>query len=333
MKFAFSDDVLAVRDSLRNALKSGCPVEVVRQASTSEGDESVRALWRLLGDMGVLGLLVKEKDGGLGFDELFMVVVLEELGYVAAPGPLAETISMAAPLVGATENQEALLERILAGQALTACDLGQSSVPYAEVCDGVIVIRDDEVRYASREQIETEPVATVDATRRSGRVNVIDSSCALVSSDLPRALDRATLAAAAELVGLSARMLEMTRTYVLTREQFGVSIGSLQAVKHALADLLIAIEFARPAVWRAAVPMSRGGPQSSLHVSMAKALASDAALRAAKTSIQCHGAMGYTVEYDLQLFTKRAWARCTDMGDSQLHVSRIADWLGVAGSP
>jgi alkylation response protein AidB-like acyl-CoA dehydrogenase len=100
-------------------------------------------------------------------------------------------------------------------------------------------------------------------------------------------------------------------------------------VKHALANSLIKIEFARPAIWRAAASLSSGDPQAAWHVSMAKALASDAAREVAKTSIQCHGAMGYTVEYDLQLFAKRAWARCADWGDSEQHIARIANWLEV----
>jgi alkylation response protein AidB-like acyl-CoA dehydrogenase len=151
----------------------------------------------------------------------------------------------------------------------------------------------------------------------------------LLSTELSRARERATLAAAAELVGLSARMLDMTTEYVQSRRQFGVAIGSFQAVKHALANCLIQIEFARPAVWRAGLSLSNGDPDAASHVSMAKALASDAARQAAKTSIQCHGAMGYTVEYDLQLFVKRAWARCADWGDAEEHIARIADWLSV----
>ena len=279
--------------------------------------------------MGVPGLLVPESRGGLGCDELFLVVALEELGYVAAPGPLGEVISIVAPALAETPGQEELLGLVLAGDALVACDLGEGHVPYAQIGDAFVVVRDDALQLVARDQVRIEPLTTIDPTRQAGRIRITGSQLSLSSAGLHRSLDRATLAAAAELVGLSARMLDMTKDYVLTREQFGVPIGSFQAIKHALANSLISIEFARPAVWRAAASMSSGDPEARCHVSMAKALASDAVRHVARTSIQCHGAMGYTVEYDLHFFVKRAWARCADLGDSELHVSRVAQLLGI----
>jgi len=329
MKFSLSDDVLAIQEGLRAALRSSCPAELLHVAASREGDQRVRELSKLLGDMGVLGLLVPEAQGGLGFDELFLVVALEELGYVAAPGPLGETIALAAPLLAETPGQEALLDEVLKGTALVAYDEGEGHVAYAQVSDAFILMRDGELGLALRGEVAVTPLATVDLSRRAGEVEVNVAPVALSQDGLSRARERATLAAAAELVGLSSRMLDMTKSYVLTREQFGVPIGSFQAVKHALANALIAIEFARPAVWRAAVSMSSGDVDASWHVSMAKSLATDAARQVAKTSIQCHGAMGYTVEYDLHHFAKRAWARCEDWGDSDFHVSRIADWLEI----
>ena len=320
---------MAVRDGLRVALRHSCPTSLLREASVPGEYEEVRALWSLLGEMGVPGLLVPESRGGLGCDELFLVVALEELGYVAAPGPLSEVISMVAPVLADSPEHDELLDKVLAGKALVACDFGEGHVPYAQIGDAFVVVRDDGLRLVARDQMSIEPLMTIDPTRQAGRIRPIGSQLPLSSAGLQRALDRATLAAAAELVGLSARMLDMTKDYVLTREQFGVPIGSFQVIKHALANLLIAIEFARPAVWRAAASMSSGDPEASCHVSMAKALASDAARQVTRTSVQCHGAMGYTVEYDLHFFVKRAWARCADLGDSELHVARVAHLLGI----
>jgi alkylation response protein AidB-like acyl-CoA dehydrogenase len=320
MNFALSEDVLAVRDGLRAALRANCPTDLVREASSSQGDERVRGLWKLLADMGVLGLLVPES---------FLAVALEELGYVGAPGPLGEVIAIAAPVLAQSPGQEDLLTRVLAGDALVAFSLRDDHVAYAQLCDAFLFVREGQVELSTRDHVEVTPLATVDRSRRAGSVQVRVASTTLPFSRLRGALERATLAAAAELVGLSARMLDMTKEYVQARQQFGVPIGSFQAVKHALANSLIKIEFARPAIWRAAASLSSGDPQAAWHVSMAKALASDAAREVAKTSIQCHGAMGYTVEYDLQLFAKRAWARCADWGDSEQHIARIANWLEV----
>ncbi len=329
MNFVLSNDVVAVRDGLRAALRANCPPDLVRQASFPEGDERLRDLWKLLGDLGVLGLLVPEAQGGLGSEEILLAVALEEVGYVAAPGPIGEVVTLAAPILAASPDETVLLQKVLAGEALIACATSKSLVPYAQVSDAVLLLHDDRVELARRADVIVTPLATVDGSRRAGSVVVGNTSTMLPSTGLARAKERATLAAAAELLGLSARMLDMTTQYVQSRRQFGAAIGSFQAVKHMLANSLIEIEFARPAVWRAALSLTNEDPGAAAHVSMAKALASDAARYVAKTSIQCHGAMGYTVEYDLQLFAKRAWARSAEWGDSEQHVARIADWLSV----
>ena len=135
--------------------------------------------------------------------------------------------------------------------------------------------------------------------------------------------DLAALGAAAVLVGLGQRMLDMTVDHVKQREQFGVAVGSFQAVKHHLADALKELAFARPVVQRA------GADPTPLHVSMAKAAASDAASFVGRQALQCHGAIGYTVEYDLHRYLKQTWALARTHGDAASHRERIADLLGI----
>jgi hypothetical protein len=135
--------------------------------------------------------------------------------------------------------------------------------------------------------------------------------------------DRASLAAAAQLVGLGQRMLDMTVDYVRERHQFGVPVGSFQAVKHQLADGLKELAFARPAVWRAALTIE------PLDVSMAKAMASDAASFVARRALQCHGAIGYTVEYELHRYLKQTWVLARSFGDAAWHRDRIAKELQI----
>jgi alkylation response protein AidB-like acyl-CoA dehydrogenase len=135
--------------------------------------------------------------------------------------------------------------------------------------------------------------------------------------------DPAALAAAAQLVGLGQRMLDMTVEYVKERRQFGVPIGSFQAIKHHLADALKELRFARPAVWRAATTIV---PQD---VSMAKALASDAASFVGRRALQCHGAIGYTVEYDLHRYLKQTWLLARRHGDAAWHREQIAKELNI----
>jgi alkylation response protein AidB-like acyl-CoA dehydrogenase len=329
MKFALPDDAVAIRDALRGALEADCGPELVRSSWSIEGESRVRGLWQFLGEMGVLGLLVPEADGGLGCDELFLVAAFEEMGYAAAPGPIGDSATIVAPLLAASTLRDGLLREVIDGSAIVACSLDAGPVQFAQLADAFLIPGPNGPELARRDQVEVAPLPTIDSSRRSGLVSGSGLPLDAAPLDVEQATLRATLAAAAELVGLGMRMLDITTGYVLGREQFGVPIGSFQSVKHMLANSLIAVEFARPAVWRAAVSLSSGDPEMACHVSMAKVLASDAARRTAKSAIQCHGAMGYTVEYDLHLFVKRAWARCADWGDSDLHTARVASSLGI----
>ncbi|HWW44308.1 MAG TPA: acyl-CoA dehydrogenase family protein, partial [Acidimicrobiia bacterium] len=137
------------------------------------------------------------------------------------------------------------------------------------------------------------------------------------------AFDRGALGTAAQLVGLGRRLLDLTVGYVQERRQFGVPVGSFQAVKHHLADARLALEFAAPLVYRAAWSVSTGDPDAPVHVSMAKAQAGAAAHRTGRAALQCHGAMGYSFEYDLHLYLKRAWALAAAWGDEAWHRARV----------
>ena len=119
------------------------------------------------------------------------------------------------------------------------------------------------------------------------------------------AFDRGAFACAAQQLGVCDRLIEMAADYARQRVQFGVAIGSFQAVKHQLADLRVKLEYARSAVYRAAHSVARDAATRSCDVSMAKVLASEAALAAARTSLQVHGAIGYTWEQDLHVFMRR----------------------------
>ncbi|MBS1847503.1 MAG: acyl-CoA dehydrogenase [Actinobacteria bacterium] len=140
---------------------------------------------------------------------------------------------------------------------------------------------------------------------------------------------RATMGTAAQLIGLGRRMLDIAVAYVTEREQFGVPIGSFQAVKHHLADARLALEFAAPAVWRAAWSLATGADTADRDVSMAKAMAADAAHLVGRKALQCHGGIGYTVEYDLHLFLKRAWLLERLWGDTAHHRRVVARAIGV----
>jgi alkylation response protein AidB-like acyl-CoA dehydrogenase len=321
VRFALTDDQVAFRDAVRDLLAKECTTAVVRAAWEAPEGELDRAVWDSLDAMGVLGVLVPEADGGLGLDETFLVPVLEEAGRAALPHPLVETAMVAAPLVGV-------------GRGMVSSDLGGPNVPCAADADALLVRWGHTLALVERDAATLTPVETVDRSRRAALV-AHEGTGEPITEDpaaIALALDRGALGTAAVLVGLGQAMLDLTVGYVKERQQFGVPVGSFQAVKHHLADAALALELTRPAVLRAAWSVAHNTPTRARDVSMAKAMASDAAELVGRKALQCHGAIGYTVEADLHLHLKRAWALARAWGDTAFHTDRVAAAL-IEGDP
>lgn len=319
MRFALTDDQVAFRDTVRDLLAKECTPAVVRAAWEAPPGQLDRGVWDSLDAMGVLGVLVPEDQGGLGLDETWLVPILEEAGRVALPHPLVETAMVAAPLVGP-------------GVGLVSTDLGGPVVPCALDADALLLSDGNRLLRIERGTVSLELTTTVDGARRGATVAGTVAGSVVVDDPtvVELARDRGALGTAAFLVGLGQAMLDLTVAYVQERRQFGVPVGSFQAVKHHLADGALQLEFARPAVWRAAWSVARGAPTRARDVSMAKAMASDAAELVGRKALQCHGAIGYTVEADLQLYLKRTWALARAWGDSAHHTDRVAAALEAA---
>jgi len=306
LRFAFSDEQLAMRDAVRAFLEKECPPKVVRDAWTNDTGRS--GLWSRLGELGVLGVLAPEKSGGFGGDELDLVLLLEESGRAALPEPVVEHAAVAVPLV-----DEARAEAAAAGAVTITVAPPSGLVLYADTAD--LVLLGD--RFVEPATLQLRQHESVDGSRRLFAIPAPPTSIQSAS------VDRAALGIAAQLIGLADRMLTMTVEYAKERRQFGVPIGSFQAVKHHLADVALALEFSRPLVYRAAWSIARGDADRSVHVAMAKARASQTALRAGRVALQVHGAIGYTTEYDLHLWMKRAWALAASWGDAAWHDARV----------
>jgi len=165
------------------------------------------------------------------------------------------------------------------------------------------------------------PQPSVDRARRLVRVSDLGEP----TGEVDDPFDRMVFGTAALLVGLAKRLTAMTVDYAKERQQFGQPIGGFQAVKHHLASTHLAIEFAAPAVYRAAWSLANDQPTVPRDVSMAKAMAGDAAEQAARVALQVHGAIGYTFESDLHLWMKRVWALSPAWGDAAFHRRRVAD--------
>ena len=310
MYFGLSDEARELREGVRDVLAGACTPETVRAAWPGGDRPKVDRLWAALGELGLLGLLVPEERSGLGLDPLVAVAALEEAGWAGAPGPLVETVMVTAPLLAAAGHE--LLPDVLTGRLRMAVQHGTDAVPYAGTADAVLQL-DGGARLLRREDAKLDAVATVDGSRD---LAVVVGEGQPLYADAMNALLLGRLGTAAFLLGLARRQVDLTVAYVQNRTQFGVPVGSFQALKHPLADAVVGTEFAWPAVLRAAQSVAEADPDADLHVAMAKVLASDAAYRVSRVALQCHGAIGYTTEYDLHLFGKRTWALAADWGSA-----------------
>jgi alkylation response protein AidB-like acyl-CoA dehydrogenase len=341
MQFEFTEDQRLLQQTVRDFLVGECPVAFVRgQWDTPTGRSS--EFWAKLAEIGVPGLLVPESDGGLGMDEIDFVLVLVEIGHAGLAEAIVPTGVVGAPLLreAAALGGEAArlaahwLPKIAAGEALIAVAQPASPlVPEAHVAD-LLILRSGASLYAvTRAAVTLTEQKSNDPSQKLFTVAFDAKQATLLASgaDADRleaaALDRGALACAAQQLGACDKLIEMSVDYTSQRKQFGVPIGSFQAVKHHLATLKVALEYARSHVERAAHSVARGLPTRSADVSMAKIAAGQAALDAAKISLQVHGALGYTWEQDLHVWMRRAWTLDLAWGETAWHRKRLADAL------
>lgn len=320
MHFAFDEDHRSFAESTRDLFADRVTPDTIREAWRAEPGQLDPTPWQAMVEIGLLAAHVPETRGGLGLDELATVLVFEEAGYAGVPHPIVETTLIAGPLLPHADGR------------MVTTDIGSNGAPWAAEADQFLVLEGSSVALVNAEDVTVEPIPSIDGARRLGVPSWSAESTTVLTRD-PRELEeltlRGALGTAALQLGLSRRVLDLAVDHVCEREQFGVAIGSFQAVKHALADVAKLIHFARPAVHRAAYSLATRNRERGIHVAMAKSLSGEAAELAARVSLQCHGAIGYTVEHDLQLYLKRIWALTPSWGDPRSHRTLIADHLRV----
>lgn len=300
MDLRFTDDQLTLADSVRDYLAGTHGPEVLRRLD-AEGNRDP-AIWQGLVEMGLTGLLVPEDHGGLGMGLVEAALIAAECGRACLAEPLVDTAFVAVPWLVAT-GETSDLAAIAAGERKVA--LPHVLNPW--VADG-----------------EGKPLQSIDPLRNLVRFPASGNTDECL-------LNLGALMSAAQLLGLADAMLHQANEYAKVRTQFGQPVGAFQALKHQLANCVVAIEFAKPAVWRAAQALQDGATNSAVHVSHAKIAATDAAIQTAEVAIQVHGAMGYTYEVDLHFWMKRSWALAGAWGDRSYHYKRVeAAVLGAA---
>lgn len=324
----YSEEHGLLRAEARRWLDEHFPIARVRELAESEAGEDPSD-WKQLAGLGWLGLVVPESFGGAELGATDLAVLLEETGRRLLPSPLLPSTLAALALVldGSEAQRKRFLPAIAAGE-IRAVYAGSASAWGASSADALVVPRGGGIEIVERHSggLETAPEIVLDRTRRSARVTL---NGVALAADAPsdRLAAMACLALAAEMAGGADALLALTSAYAATREQFGKPIGSFQAVKHPLVNVLIGVESLRSLVYAAATAFDANNPDAETLARMAKALACDVYVFAASRAVQLHGGYGFTLDCDAHLYLKRAQASRPAFGDAMAQRRWLAQRL------
>ncbi len=340
MQFSFSDEQAMIAETVRSFFAEQATSERTRKAmETAHGHDA--ELWRSASqELGLVGLALPEAHGGSGLGQVESAIVAEAAGYQVAALPLlASALAARALLAGGSDAQQSeWLPKLASGEAIGSYAEGGrieggklhgriDHVPHGAVADLFVIAAEGGVVLLVRDAAVVTPCTSMDQTRPYASV-VADGVAVDLLADGPAAIDAATragwIALAADALGGAQACLDRTVAYAKERVQFGRVIGSFQAVKHRLADMMVEIEQVRSAVYWAACAADEDAPDALLAAHAAKAIAADTYRFCAGNMIQLHGGIGFTWEHDAHLFFKRAQSDSTLLGTPDWHRERIA---------
>jgi alkylation response protein AidB-like acyl-CoA dehydrogenase len=365
----FDADQEELRRALQSYLSKHSDEDRVREVMASESGVDTEVWRGLAGELGCHGLTVPEKWGGAGVTLVEQGVVFEELGRTLACVPYAATVGLALPLLLRFREHDLVADavtRIATGDLIATvalCEPGgvwdartvtmtadrhgpgwtltgtKTYVPEGHVAGLILVLAridgqlsvlavDDDAPGLTRTQLPT-----MDQTRRQARLDFKATPARLLATDADTEIERALAQSAAllavEQVGAARRVLDGTTEYAKVRTQFGAPIGSFQAIKHRLADMLLDVEAARSAAYYALFAAAEDDEELLAVTSLAKAFCGDALIRVCESSIQIHGGIGLTWEHWAHLYFKRARSTAVLLGDSTQHRNRLATEIGL----
>jgi alkylation response protein AidB-like acyl-CoA dehydrogenase len=313
--FDLSRDQREIKDVARELLTARAPFSKVRLAAEAAAYDT--ALWRELIELGWPGIAVAEEHGGQGLGAVELAVLLEELGYACAATPLLSTATAAAVIQAAgTDEQRARWLPGLASGELTA-GIGTRELA-ADAADAALVIVLDGDEAQLIESPETDALISIDPTRRFATVTGEGQPLGA------GAAERVRTALAAEVVGVCQRALELTLAYVKERKQFGVPVGSFQAVAHRCAEMLLHTESARSTAYYAAWAAGADPLLLPEAAALAAAAAAEGGRLVTAGAIQLHGGIGFTWEADVHWLYKRAQLDTALLGGVTRHHAALA---------
>ncbi len=333
MNFDFTDDQQAIKrtahDFLADRLKPDKRRELAEAGSYDDG------FWNEIAELGWPGIFIEEDHGGQGLGAVELVILQEELGYALAPTPFFSNAAAGFLIqqAGSDEQKERWLPGIASGEARGTVGVVSNGeavlVPDADSAAVIVLVDGESASAVEAGSAEVESRDTIDSTRRFSRV-FANGGGEQLGGDVQAGLDRAEIALAAELVGISQWALETAVAYAKERKQFDRPIGAYQAVAHRCAQMMLETEGARSAVYYAGWTADNEPDTTALAASMAKAYAADAGWRVTASSLQVHGGIGFTWEHDLHFFLKRARTDGHLLGSARSHRDRVAELAGLS---
>jgi alkylation response protein AidB-like acyl-CoA dehydrogenase len=357
VNFDVSDEQRLLQDTVRQFLDGECPITRLREIFESDASHEP-ALWKGMMELGLGGLLVPEEHGGTGLEMIDLALVAETLGYGGAPGPfLGHSLAVVALLLGGSDAQKkSWLPRLAVGDALGSVALGESGgvwgpeqwtlageatltgtksyVPAAAAADLLVVgVRGGGLVLVEKSAsgIGIEPIEAADRSRRLDTVSFDATPCEALAGGAaaaPRLRDAGLVLLAADAFGAGSKLLDMSVEYAKNREQFGVTIGHFQALKHQLANMAVDIEPSRGLFWYAAHAFDHIPDDAERAAALAKAHITDRAMQIARDSVEAHGGIGFTWECDVQIWFKRAMFDRAFLGTPAVHRERCAQLAG-----
>ncbi len=357
MDFGLTEEQTLLQETLRRFLEDRLPTKRVREVMATEGAHDPET-WDALAELGVCGLIVPEEQGGGGLGVLDAALAAEVLGWGAAPTPFLSTAVMApVGLVsgGTPEQQREWLPKIATGRACFGVAPGVDSDIDVEgdrlrgrslfaldpgAADVFLVVVDETdlaLVPADADGLRIELLSTLDRTRRFAELEFDGVQAEWIggrgsAAAVTRMLDAGRIALAADTLGSCDRAVALAVDYAKDRKQFGRTIGSFQAVKHMCAEMVAAIEPARSLLWYAAHALDALPEEAPTAVALAKSHLSEVGTDVVRTATEVHGGIGFTDEYDLQLWFKRVELNRHLLGSPPLlreRAARLQEWEGA----
>jgi alkylation response protein AidB-like acyl-CoA dehydrogenase len=319
MDYDLNEDQKEIKSVARELLGARSTWTRVREAAIAgEYDE---ALWSEIVELGWPGIAVSEENGGQGLGIVELAVLLEELGYACAAVPFLST-AVAAAVIDRYSNGNLLehLPGLLSGE--TRVGVGRDGL----IVDGAggpaaLLVKDGSLLSVDSDR---EPLVTIDPTRRFGRMADGPFAGSWYADTAEAAAALITTAISAELVGVCQRALEMTLEYVKDRKQFGVPVGSFQAVAHRCAQMLLHTESIRSTAYHAAWAADADPERLTEAAALAGAAAATGGREVTASAIQAHGGIGFTWEADVHWLYKRAEVDRALLGGPGIHHAALA---------